>query len=198
MISSLHLRALFWITVATWAAMLIVEGQPLTPNLFKPSSFVFYIMLALVVAFEKWIWKWKLLYPWFVHQPDLSGTYHGEIVSHWVDPSTGEKRSPIPATLTIHQTFSNIHVSLHTDNSESSSILNATISTQNEKAELIYTYRNEPQIGQRLQSPIHYGTARLSIESAGHEKLTGSYWTDRGSIGEMNFQRRLTQNLNDR
>ena len=188
MVTSLHLRVLFWLAVAAWAVLLFIDGQPLTANLFKPSSLVLSVLIAVVAVFEKWAWRWRLLHPWFVRTPNLIGAYKGEINSHWVNPSTGAQRGAISAFLVVRQTLSNIHVRLYTAESESCSVFGSFIEAPDSNHELLYTYRNEARLDIRPRSPIHYGGARLSF-GRGAEQLEGSYWTDRQTIGEMKFTR---------
>ncbi len=186
MITSLHLKALFWLAVVAWALLLLIDGQPLTTNLLKPSSLVLSSLIAIITVFEKWAWRIPLLHPWFVRTPNLIGAYKGEINSHWINPATGTRLQPIPAFLVIRQTLSNIHIRLYTTESESCSVLGSFIESPDGNHELLYTYRNEARLDIRPRSPIHYGGARLAI-SGGTGHIHGSYWTDRQTVGEMSF-----------
>lgn len=188
MLTSLHLKVLFWLAVVAWALLLFIDGQPLTQSLFKPSSLVLSTLIVIVAIFEKWIWRWRLLHPWFVPIPDLVGLYKGELDSHWTDPANGMKRGAIPAFLVVRQTLSNIHIRLYTAESESCSVLGSFITAPDGKYELLYTYRNEPRLEVRPRSPIHYGGVKLAIGRETQE-LEGSYWTDRQTIGNMRFTR---------
>ncbi len=188
MLSSLHLKTLFWLAVVSWAVILFFNGQTLTTSLLNPSSIVLGIIITAVTIFEKWLWRFSLLYPWFVGVPNLIGVYKGELNPYSIDPSTNAKREVIPAFLVIRQTFSTIYVRVYTADSESCSILGSFIQSPDGTHELLYTYRNEPRLYVRPKSPIHYGGARLTV-SHRIEQLEGSYWNDRQSIGDMKFLR---------
>lgn len=195
MLTSLYLKVLFWLSVATWALLLVVNGQPVTAALFKPSSLVLSGMILLVTFFEKWGWRWSKLHPWFVGIPNLVGTYAGGINSHWTDPATGRRPNAIPAYMVVRQTLSTIHVRVYTTESESCSVIGSFLKSHDGKLELLYTYRNESRLEVRQRSPIHYGGTRLSIDQKA-ERLQGSYWTDRQTVGELDFTRisRATSN----
>ncbi len=188
MVTSLHQKVLFWLAVIGWAALLFVDGQPLSANLFKPSSLVLSGLIIVVTIFEKWAWRLPLLHPWFVRPPNLIGAYTGVINSHWIDPATGQKRGEIPALLVIRQSLSSIHVRLYTAESESCSVLGSFVEAPDGNHELLFTYRNEPRLENRLRSPIHYGGARMTVGQE-TQLLEGSYWTDRQTVGDMKFTR---------
>ncbi|NTU85718.1 MAG: hypothetical protein HGA45_41385 [Chloroflexales bacterium] len=188
MISSLQLKVLFWLAVGAWALLLVIDGQPITISLFKPSSLVLSTIIVVVTVFEKWAWRWSPLYPWFVRTPNLLGAYKGEVNSHWVDPATGKQRGAIPAFLVVHQTLSSVHIRLYTAESESCSVLGAFVEAPDGRTDLLFTYRSEPRLEVRPRSPIHYGGARLAIGQES-DQLEGSYWTDRQTIGTLNFRR---------
>jgi hypothetical protein len=54
--------------------------------------------------------------------------------------------------------------------------------------DLIYSYENEPKATLRNRSPIHYGTARLSINDD-NTVMKGEYWTSRQTKGEMTLKK---------
>ena len=50
---------------------------------------------------------------------------------------------------------------------------------------MIGVYSNEPKHSIRNRSPIHYGTLKLNIIGNPVTALSGHYWTDRGTQGEL-------------
>lgn len=186
MITTLHLKVLFWLAVAAWSLLLFIDGQSITANLFKPSSYVLSGMIVIMTIFEKWAWRFPLLYPWFVSTPNLRGVYEGYLNSHWVDPTTGKKRGEIRAFIVIRQSLSSIHVRLYTVESQSCSVVGSFIKKQDGEMEFLFNYCNEPRIENRPKSPIHYGSTRLTIGKE-NKHLEGLYWTDRQTTGEMKF-----------
>ncbi len=188
MLTSLQLRVLFYLAVALWGLLLFLDGQPINRALLQPSSMVLAALILLATGFEKWGWRFRLLHPWFVDRPNLIGVYRGTFVSHWVNPETNARLAPIPAYMVIRQSFASIHIRTYTKESPACSIMASFVKADDGTQELIYTYRNEPRIEVRSRSPIHYGGAKLTIGKS-PERLEGSYWTDRQTIGELRFVR---------
>jgi hypothetical protein len=190
MISRTHLTVLFWFAVLLWAAMLILEGVSIPSAFFKPGSTVLGALVLLMGAFERWIWRWPILHPWFVSEPDLQGTWRGEVHSSWVDPATGERLSPIEAFLVIKQTFSTIRIRLLTQDSSSELLAGSLITNQEDAFLIVGTFLNVPRILVRDISPIHHGTIMLNVRGETNPTLEGGYWTDRLTRGELNFSAR--------
>jgi hypothetical protein len=199
MTNSAYFKTLFWLGVGSWLVILFINGQvrgfDAAAELIKPSGIVLTILTLAIVAFEKWVWRWPGINSLVVKRPNLRGAYRGTIVSHWVNPETGDQLPPIPTFLSISQTFSDITVRLFTAESSSVSEIGSFIKGQDDCQELLYTYRNDPGIDVRKRSPIHYGAARLTV-SEKNERLHGPYWTDRQTIGDMNFHRVSTSTCN--
>lgn len=187
MIKELHIKAIFWLAVTTWAISLIVSGEDLSTALFKPSGLVLGVVIAATALFERHLWKWKALHPWFVSVPNLIGTYAGEISSTWQAESGIAKEVQI--YLSIFQTLSGVTVRLYTAESASASLCASLLESDDGQWEIIYTYRNEPDLLIQDQSRIHYGGIRLRIESEHPVVLRGSYFTDRRTVGEIKLTR---------
>lgn len=133
----------------------------------------------LMVAYEKWLWR---INP-FSGIPCIKGTYSGNIKSSF--DSKVRK-----ANLEVKQTFLSIKIIMTTDESTSTSVF-AIIDNQSDINELIYTYRNEPKAEYRPNSSIHYGTARLRLVGKG--RLVGQYYTDRQTLGDLNFDKKTNR-----
>ncbi len=128
--NSLQFKALYGVALISYAALLYFDGEPLTRSLLKPASLVLSITTIIVAIFERWAWRWPIWrwpVPWFVHTPNLIGTYKGEIPSDWVNPETKEKLPRIPAYMVVQQTLTSIHVRLYTAESGSRSLVGSFI-----------------------------------------------------------------------
>ena len=80
-------------------------------------------------------------------------------------------------TVTIHQTWEKIRIYLDTGQSSSSSCV-ASISPETEKGfKLIYSYRNEPKVGEELQ--IHLGFAEMLFDRE-TKRAEGEYYNVKG------------------
>lgn len=144
------------------------------------------IVFLFAIAFEKWLWKIKILHTWLVPVPNLNGKWQGNIHYYW----DGEYRDK-PTEVKIQQTFLHIQVKIKTDESWSNSICSSfDIDEAKGIRQLIYSYLNVPKASVRDRSQIHYGTASLYI-SDDTNTLEGNYWTDRKSQGELKFSRKV-------
>ncbi len=185
-----HIKALVFILATIWAVLLFIAGViPVTLAVFKPMGFVTAIAIFLISAFDKWIWKWKILHSWFVPLPNLSGTWKARLDSNWVNKATGESPKDIEAYFIVEQTFSNIKVTLLTKES-GSELINGQLfkNKSNNKYYLTGIYLNEPKMLKIQDSPMHYG-ALLCKVFVNRRAITmeGCYWTNRETKGEIQF-----------
>jgi len=185
--SRLHVSALFVVFAGIWAGLLLLDDIVVPRTFFRPLSTAVTVFMILFVVFDKWLWRWKALYPWFVATPDLQGTWTGTVATTWIDPSTGRKRHPITAYLVVKQSFSEIRLRLFTKESVSEMLAGEITTSPDGIHEILSIYRNTPWQPYRETSPIHLGGLRFSVEGQPPHSLRGEYWTDRRSHGEARF-----------
>ena len=129
-----------------------------------------------VKLFDLWIWRWKIICK--LHKtPVLAKTYRGKLLSDY-DNKTYK------GTISITQTFSKVNVKFKSNESSSYSIT-ASIICNNDVNQLVYTYQNDPKVTIQERSRIHHGTAILNIDNV--DKIEGTYFTERGTAGNMTF-----------
>jgi SMODS-associating 2TM, beta-strand rich effector domain len=148
------------------------------------------LLLLGMSIFERWGWRWQRLHPYIVPVPMVRGTWRGELVSLWVDPTTKKTRPPKTVYLAIEQTMTTIRTRLLTDESESDPIVAAVAKMPNGYRAISYTYENTPRIGLRRKSPPHRGGALLTIHGEPPNRIVGEYWTARDSQGELTLTSR--------
>lgn len=142
--------------------------------------------------FIQWGWKCKYFRNWLVPFPNLSGTWSGKVIPNNVNPETTEVYNPVDISVEIKQTFLNIYVKVHSQEMESSSYSASFIINHEEnKKRLCYSYLSKPRSNIRARSPIHDGTALLSIKGKKEDELKGEYWTNRKSIGEIYLKKQI-------
>lgn len=147
------------------------------------------VVALLGVLFVNYIWKWKLLRGWLVPFPDLNGTWQGTIQSTWVNPETSQGIGPIPAILTIKQSFIKMSCVMRTPEMVSYSYLADFWLDGNEQIrKLGYSYNSVPRITVRDRSKSHVGTVIFDIVGYEPAKLNGIYWSDRKSTGEIKLE----------
>lgn len=163
-------------------------NQPTLKELFQLVPTTVTIELVLVCLFTKWIWKWKLLHPWFVEKPDLSGKWEGTLHYVWIKEDCIREEGDRDTSVSITQTFNHIVVKLGTLESTSRSVATSfDIDEHRGISDLYYTYINESKVTIQDRSKIHYGTARLTFDLKNPTTLTGEYWTSRDTKGIMNL-----------
>jgi SMODS-associating 2TM, beta-strand rich effector domain len=165
-------------------------GRPLTPlGAWHSIDSTVVIVGILVVCFVHYAWRWPLFHGWLVNVPLLAGNWEASLRPTCpIDEIKNTGDGPLSGTATISQSLFSIGITLATQRSVSHSF--AASFDWNEdtrRCRLIYTYGAEPRLRDRLANPRHDGTAVLEIETS--SELTGKYFTDRGSQGELRLQR---------
>lgn len=137
------------------------------------------------------LWKgWKIIWfkDWLVLVPNLNGTWEGVLQSDWINPATKEGIGPITSVLTVKQSLFNMSCVLRTGEMTSYSIsagIERDLGSHIEK--LVYTYRSEPRPTVSGRSAIHHGTAILEFCTSPNWRLAGRYFTERNTMGELEF-----------
>lgn len=144
-------------------------------------------------AFNRWIWRLPLVRN--LHgRPLLRGTWHGELASERVDPSTDLRVPPDPDVfLVVRQEFWDLSVRMLTKESKSYSLSAAIRPGGDGVSELVYLYCNTPRMQVRHRSEMHYGAVVLTAPSDNGAGLEGHYFTDRSTRGELHFSRRFAK-----
>jgi hypothetical protein len=186
-VKSIHLSALVWIGFGIVAVSLALDGAKVTTGTFQPCGVVVTVLGLVLLTFDKWLWGFSFLHPWFVDRPYLKGTWKGVLESNYADPVTQQRAGPIEVYLVIRQTFSAIHLRLLTNESASESMANNIPKGEDGVYIVASVYRNTPRLGVRDRSTIHHGAVILSVEGNPVVSLRGEYWTDRLTRGEMQF-----------
>ena len=199
MISRLHLTVLIVVAAIVWGTVLILEGVSVSASWFKPIGAVVGALMIILLVFDKWLWKLRFLYPWFVSIPKLNGTWKGTLLSSWKNPETEQTVPPIEAYIAIRQTFSTLNIRLMTKESHSVQLAGDFIKKGGVHV-LAGTYRNEPNILIQDRSPIHHGGLKLNVQGKKNIRLEGHYWTDRSPVqtkGTMRFIARSSTMFDD-
>jgi hypothetical protein len=140
-----------------------------------------FIYGALYWFFEKIAWRFELLTKW-LRVPNLAGKWQCEGLS--TDPSTG-KDYPWTGEVTIVQSWDKLRILSSTSQSKSNSTTAALVYDQAEGYRLLYTYRNDPKVGEKVLRS-HRGTVDI-IFSEDLKTAEGDYFTGygRGNYGTM-------------
>ena len=90
----------------------------------------------------------------------------------------------------IRQTLLSVKVQITTNEITSNTIV-ANLVEENEEYILYYTYITNPKSKYSKENPIQHGTCRLMLSNK--DCLTGSYWTSRQTIGDIELKRKYMQ-----
>ena len=141
------------------------------------------------------MWRWSWLHGWFVKRPDLRGTWRVELQSDWIDPVTNVGVPIIICYMGVAQTLSTLQMHLMTPESESWFIAERITPSRSKVGYRVAgVYTNEPKTHLRgKRSEIHLGGLLLETHGPANRPntLTGEYWTDRKTKGQMTFTERL-------
>lgn len=142
------------------------------------------------VVFDLWLWKWPVLQR-FNNRPCVAGAWIGEIKPTGINPNSGEDVPwVVESAIVIEQTFWTISITALTAESVSHSSA-ATITSRTEsKAHkvLSYVYLNEPSQAVRHRSHPSNGACNLSVVGDRPTTVSGSYWTDRKTTGDLEYR----------
>ena len=134
---------------------------------------------------DNFAWQWPVLGR-ALGVPNLRGRWRvsGETLN-----SSHEVTFQWQGTLTITQRWDKIRVRLQTSQSSSISITAAILSEEDDGWRLLYTYRNEPRIGESSLSS-HRGSADIVFDS-NLQSAVGEYFNGAGrfTFGRMDITR---------
>ncbi len=187
MLTRIQISAFLVLSVATWAISLWLQGISLTWEMLAPFSTVVGTVSLALLIFDTWAWKWFIFRGWLIKRPILCGTWKTTLQSDWVNPETGEVIGPIECFMIMRQTATKLDISLVTPESRSQTVSAGIEICRDGTFEISSTYRNKPRSMFRKRSEVHYGAVLLSAETATPKALSGEYWTDRKTTGNLNL-----------
>lgn len=187
MIDRVQISALIVVPLASVAVSLWAAGEPLSWIWLSSFGGAVSATAMALLAFDRWVWRWRLLQGWIVKRPILIGSWRLTIKSLWVDPETKRRPDAIEATATIRQTYTRLHFRFQTAESAGDLIAEKIIQKDDGTYQVFGVYRNQPKISVQDRSRTHLGAMLLDVvgDPAQPEKLVGQYWTDRGTFGEV-------------
>lgn len=117
--------------------------------------------------------------------PRLQGTWWGELYSNYVDPASGVRLGPIEVAVVVRQSWTDLFVCLHSKESSSITIAVGRVTAADGRVCLVGVYRNEPKLPRQDTSRMHHGGLKLIVIDGERPRMQGTYWTDRGTAGEI-------------
>lgn len=193
MMKNIKIQAALWVLLvfsfSVSYAIYRIQGSPELEfeTILQILSTVVTIDLIFYWLFVSFLWKLPIFKKWLVPFPNLNGTWKGEIRTTWTDPEISERPGPIPAILTIKQSFLNISCVMRTTEMTSRSLTSGFVLDKGNQLErLVYTYDSDPIQTVKERNPQHCGTMSFNIvKEQKKNKLEGGYWTDRKTTGTI-------------
>jgi len=172
------INKMLWIGIALFSLRCIVSLKLLVSDfsvydIFGYAGEAIGVTAVIMGVYEKWLWKLNPL----EDTPVLKREYIGTIKSTYDNIEREAK-------INIKQSLLSIHVVLTSGESKSQSISSSIDEVFGAK-QLTYCYLNTPKASYRERSEIHYGVAMICLEDP--NILTGQYFSDRKTIGDMIF-----------
>lgn len=170
-----------------WSAVLYISGVDLAASSQRLLAYLPTVAVLLAVAFDLWLWKLPGMNR-VTGRPRLDGTWQTVLTPHpdsYIPPSGDQ--GPIQALTCIEQTFWTLSVSLITTQSRSQSTTASLASNAESKntKRMYYTYSNDPKLAERPRSFAHLGSCELTIVGDKPTKISGMYWTNRLTMGDL-------------
>jgi hypothetical protein len=171
-------RLVIGLAAALWGLLAYLLKAPINATWLKPAGYVMSAVVLLLLMFDRWAWRWLPL--GVVRRPNIRGTWKAALHYEWPEGNRQTK----DCYLVIRQTFSTVSVQMYFDISASES-RSADIVEQNGRRSLWWSYWSAARPFDRENNPPHRGGAELSISTVPKVSLTGSYWTERKTRGEI-------------
>lgn len=174
---------------------LYAQATGVHPYPMKWISAVAFLIEIVIVGLLSWRWRWlwkkvPQLNHWIF--PDLNGAWEGTLISTWVDPAAPSAApTSKKAKVEIRQGLFDVHIKLTTD--EASSFSTGVFLTAFPPAgryRVGYSYTTEPKAQVRRRNSKHDGTAHLDWDENQPAVLTGRYFTDRETSGDLKLRRK--------
>lgn len=195
----IQLWVLFIVCAISWYLSLRVRGRisPLDATVgehFAGITFAITIGVFVTIAFEKWIWRWRILHPWLVDTPLVAGSWKGKVLRKYSNGATHQ----VERSVIVKIDQPNISKILFVQTREDKKEEGYTEACQLYKAadgkyylEGIYQLtKNEEHEDTNGKKSIYYGAMRLELDQDKYpSKLTGSYWSDSPTCGCVELSR---------
>lgn len=188
--SRVFIQAIVLVVAGVYLVAFLARGLP-TTELFAPIGAASSVASLLVLAFDHFLWRLPRVGRKLSKRPDLRGTWRGRLASNWENPETGQRIDPDPEVyLVVRQTFWSVTANLITKESKSCSTTATLEDDGCGQYQFVAQYRNTPRASVRERSEVHHGSFKLDIGGEPVDRLEGYYWTDRNTMGELEFDRR--------
>ncbi|TYK44565.1 hypothetical protein [Actinomadura decatromicini] len=167
-----------------WLAMALLTGQAISSDVLRVFSIAASLATIVFLLYDHFIWKWYIV-RLFTGKPTVAGTWRGLLQSDYIRPGESQPVAPIPTVIRVKQTNSTLVATLFTGESSSVTEQGRLIRETDGRWRLSWIYVNEPRPPFQHRSNHHCGVCDLYLAGRDGELLTGRYFTDRKTVGEI-------------
>jgi hypothetical protein len=174
---------------AAYGVALYASGVHIQADAKQALSYLPTALTFSVAAWDMWLWRLSLLQR-LAKRPWIAGTWSATLLPTAASMiPAGGNRGPIRAYVVVKQTLWSIGIRLYTAESRSDSRA-ATWSegTGGSDRTLIYIYANRPRQELEDRSRPHLGTVALDVVGLRPSTITGDYFTDRYTKGDITLR----------
>lgn len=176
--------AIVFVVAVIWGVTLLLMGVPLTRAHAGPFSVTVSGTALVMLVFNRWAWRWRIFRGWLVKKPWFEGTWKLRLESTYRNPETGEPAKPV-AYYVVRQTYFQTSLRMFTAE-QSSELLGVDIRAAEDDMFVLHgTFLSTPKQAVRERSEIHYGGLLLHLNGNPVKRLSGHYWTDRLTRGDV-------------
>jgi hypothetical protein len=185
-----HYSAIVLLALSAFVLTLFLKGVPISWTWVGAVGVPTTVVGVGIFLFDQYLWRFGWLYGKFHRRPDLAGSWDVTFQSTY-DDGSGKPVIRI-GVMRVDQTFFNLDMFVETEESEGVVISREFVRLGKDRPRLCATYRNEPRATYRSRSQMHYGTLLVSFGEPPERpcRMSGNYWTDRETRGELNAVRR--------
>ncbi len=183
-------KATAFIAILSFIGVALYKGTNFQKELFDAITQAVSITVALRYVYVKWVWKWNPFFEKLHSVPCIEGHWSGTFQTTW-QPTDGtiSPKSSIDVKIVQPDMFT-IKITQQSGESCSYSFAESFEHEVDGSIFLNFSYRNEPKATVRDRSQISYGTSRYKLERSKDKiMLTGSYYTDRKTTGDVGIEK---------
>lgn len=184
--------AVIAVTAITWVAAAKIFGLPDT---FWEAIIPFFTAITVtsisLFFYDKILWRFYAVRRWIAQLPDLQGVWKVTITPVKLDDQSEQSLDSVIGYAQFDQTASSLNIRLYTEDSRSTTIAYAIKEIEKSQFRLAIVYQNRPRLKARArEGTIHDGAAVYEFRGYSPEKVSGEYWTEKPTRGEIELSDR--------